>query len=148
MRTERVFHAKSPFVKTSTKKLGSLARQIAGKPLDEAMIQMRFSRKKAAQDVLKHLKLARDQAVVSKEMGLGRGIGKGVDKPPPKGLEAELEKKGKVLVEDRDGKKRVVTDRSAIYVDEAWVGKGVYDTDIDRRARGKAHRIIKPYTSM
>ncbi len=120
-RTERYFTAKSPFVKSSVKKLGGLARQIAGKPLDEAMIQMRFSRKKAAQDVLKHLKFARDKAVVSKEMGLGKDIGKGIEVPPPKGLEAELEKKGKILVQDRDGKKRVVKDRSAIYVDQAWV---------------------------
>ena len=148
LRTERFHSATSPFLKTSVKKLGGLARQIAGKPIEEAMIQMRFSRKKAAQDVLKHLKYVRDQAVVGKNMGLGKGIGAGVEKPPAKGLEAELEKKGKILVEDRDGKKRVVTDRSRIYIDEAWVGRGKFNFAMDRRARGVRHRLRLPYTSM
>ena len=111
------------------------------------MIQIRFSRKKADQDVLKHLKYVRDQAVVAKEMGLGKGIGEGVKKPEPTGLEAKLKKEGRVVVEDKKGKRRTVTDRSSIYVDEAWVGRGKYEFGIDRRARGASYRLHIPYTS-
>ena len=147
LRTERFHSARSPFIKTSVKKLGPLARQIAGKPIDEAMIQMRFSKKKAAQDVLKHLKYARNQAVVAKEMGLGKGIGGGVEKPEPTGLEAQLKSGGKVVIEDKKGKRRVITDRSAIYVDEAWVGRGKYAYGVDYKARGRGCRMHLPYTS-
>ena len=42
-RTERSHLCKSEFFKTSVKKLFPLANQIAGKPLSEAMVQMRFS---------------------------------------------------------------------------------------------------------
>lgn len=147
LRTERFHSAKSPFIKTSIKKLGPLARQIAGKTVEEAMIQMRFSKKKAAQDVLKHLKYVRDQAVVAKGMGLGKEIGAGIDRPPPNDLEAKLKKEGKVLVEDKEGKRRLVTDRSAMYIDQAWVGRGKYDIGTDYRARGQANKLYLPYTS-
>ena len=70
-RTERSHLAKSHFFKTSMKKLAPLARQIAGKPIDEAILQMRFSAKKAAIDVRRHLIMARDEAIVSRGMGLG-----------------------------------------------------------------------------
>lgn len=128
---------KSPFIKTSVKKLFPLARQIAGKPLHEAMVQMRFSKKKAARDVLKHLEYARDQAVVVRGMGLGRvraedGEGKGDEA---------------VVVEDKKGKRRTIADRSAMYVDEAWVGRGKYESGSDHRARGQIHRLRLPYTS-
>ncbi|KAI4128070.1 MAG: hypothetical protein LQ347_004328, partial [Umbilicaria vellea] len=62
LRTERSHLAKSHFLKTSVKKLGPLARQIAGKPIDDAIIQMRFSPKKAAREVKKHLEYARNEA--------------------------------------------------------------------------------------
>ena len=71
VRTERTSLSKSHFFKTSMKKLAPLARQIAGKPIDEAILQMRFSKKKAAIDVRKHLIQARDEAVVARGMGLG-----------------------------------------------------------------------------
>ena len=48
-----------------------LARQIAGKPIEEAIVQMRYSQKKAAGDVRRHLEFARDEAVVRRGMGLG-----------------------------------------------------------------------------
>jgi ribosomal protein L22 len=60
LRTERSSLSKSHFFKTSVKKLMMLARQIAGKDLDEAMLQMRFSKKKAAREVLAHLKHAKN----------------------------------------------------------------------------------------
>lgn len=155
-RTERSHLCKSEFIKTSVKKLFPLANQIAGKPLSEAMVQMRFSKKKAAQDVLRHLEYARDQAIVMRGMGLGKvqaraqtkqaeekvGDGQGVGKGRESGQEEE-----RLLVEDRKGKKRVVTDRSAMYVDEAWVGRGTYGFGADYRARGNVNRLMLPYTS-
>ncbi|KAL8695524.1 MAG: hypothetical protein Q9224_003387, partial [Gallowayella concinna] len=49
-RTERESLCKSAFYTTSVKKLMPLARQIAGKPIEEAIVQMRFSKKKVARD--------------------------------------------------------------------------------------------------
>ncbi|KAG8529575.1 uncharacterized protein KY384_006212 [Bacidia gigantensis] len=89
---ERECTSKSPMFKTSVKKLGPLARQIAGKPLGEAMVQMRFSKKKAARDVLKHLVLARSTAIVKRGMGLGKGK-KGEEKLGAKERE-RVEEKG------------------------------------------------------
>ena len=61
-RTEREHTSRSHFFKTSMKKLAPLARQIAGKPIDEAILQMRFSNKKVAQDVRQHLIQARKRS--------------------------------------------------------------------------------------
>lgn len=69
-RTEREHLSKSRFFETSIKKLAPLARQIAGKSLDEAILQMRFSSKKAAIEVRKHLIQARNEAIVQAGMGL------------------------------------------------------------------------------
>lgn len=69
-RTERQHLSKSRFLETSIKKLAPLARQIAGKTLDEAILQMRFSSKKAAVDVRKHLIQARNEAIVQAGMGI------------------------------------------------------------------------------
>ena len=144
LRSERSSLAKSPMIKTSVKKLGPLARQIAGKPLTEAMIQMRFSKKRAASDVLKHLEYARNQAIVQRKMGLG----KAVPRPSDKGVKKDENLvEEEVVVEDKKGKKRVITDRSAMYVDQAWVGRGAYRFGTDYRARGQAHRLYLPYTS-
>ncbi|CAF9928312.1 54S ribosomal protein L22, mitochondrial [Imshaugia aleurites] len=160
-RTERSHLSKSEFFKTSVKKLFPLANQIAGKPLSEAMVQMRFSKKKAAQDVLRHLEYARDEAIVMRGMGLGKvraqaGLRKGEregEKEQEQEQERDQEQKVKedeerLLVEDKKGKKRVVTDRSAMYVDEAWVGRGPYGVGFDYRARGNVNRLMLPYTSI
>ena len=136
LRTERFHLSKSPLIKASVKKLYPLARQIAGKPLTEAMVQMRFSKKKAARDVLRHLEIARDQAVVAKGMGLG-AVGE---------EKAEGEEKA-VVIEDKKGKKRVVKDLSQMYIDEAWVGRGKYSFDVDCRARGAGYKMYLPHTS-
>lgn len=130
------------------KKLFPLARQIVGKPVEEAMVQMRFSRKKAAREVLRHLEYARDGAVVGRGMGLGAvksipGDGEG----GKEGVEGGKGEEEKVVVEDKKGKRRVVGDRSAMYVDEAWVGRGKYEHGSDHRARGQIHRLNLPYTS-
>ena len=144
LRSERSSLSMSPKIKTSIKKLGPLARQIAGKPLTEAMIQMRFSKKRAAADLLKHLQYARNQAIVQREMGLGKAV------PRPDANGREKNKGGpeeKIVLEDKKGKQREITDPSAIYIDQAWVGRATPEYGTDFRARGRAHRLTLPYTS-
>lgn len=131
-RTERESLTKSQWLKTSTKKLGMLARQIAGKPIEEAIVQMRFSKKRVAQDLKKHLEYSRDMAIVNRGMGLGQ----------VEGTQGEP-----VQIELKDGKRKKIADRTGIYVDQAWVGRGPYTFEIDYRARGQAHRMQNPFTS-
>jgi ribosomal protein L22 len=131
-RTERESLTKSQWLKTSTKKLGMLARQIAGKPIEEAIVQMRFSKKRIAQDLKKHLEYSRDMAIVSRGMGLGKA----------KGTQGEP-----VEIELKDGKRKKITDRTGIYVDQAWVNRGPHGSEIDYRARGQANTMKNPFTS-
>ncbi|MCJ1320663.1 54S ribosomal protein L22, mitochondrial [Xylographa vitiligo] len=138
LRTERSSVTKSQFLETSIKKLGPLARQIAGKPIEDAIVQMRFSKKRVAGEVLKHLRYARDEAVVRKGMGLGS--------VRRNGEEPEKEKGGIVIL--KSGKKRVVEDRTGIYVDQAWVGRGSYGREPDYRARGQVYTLRPPTTSI
>ena len=134
-RTERESLSKSHMFKTSVKKLGPLARQIAGKPIEDAIIQMRFSPKKAAKDLKKHLEYARDEAIVKRGMGLGAVEGTGA-------VEG-----GELIVEDKKGKRRVVKDKTQMYVDQAWVGRGTYGRAPDFRARGRVYLMRPPHTS-
>ncbi|KAF2655153.1 hypothetical protein K491DRAFT_716517 [Lophiostoma macrostomum CBS 122681] len=69
-RTERQLTFTSQQLPTSTKKLTKLMNMIAGKTVEEALVQLRFSKKKVARDVLKGLLVAQDTAVVSRGMGL------------------------------------------------------------------------------
>ncbi|KAF2099516.1 ribosomal protein L22 [Rhizodiscina lignyota] len=131
-RTERESLSKSPFFKTSLKKLGALARQIAGKTVDEALVQMRFSKKKAAQHVRAHLEYARDVAMVRRGMGLGQ----------------KEEEGGPAEIQLKDGKRHKVPDKTKIYVDQAWVGRGEYVPELEFRARGRVNVLMKPYTSI
>lgn len=143
-RTEREHLNKSPTLKTSVKKLGKLARQIAGKTMDEAIVQMRFSKKKVAQEVLKQLEFARDEAVVMRGMGLGSI--KAEDADPE---EQQLVVKDRpVEIQLKDGKRYRVTDRSNIYIDQAWVGRGPYGRLPDYRARGRMFIMRTPWTSL
>ena len=145
MQTERQSLSKSEFFKTSIKKLYPLARQIAGKPLAEAIVQMRFSKKKAALEIKRHLEYARDEAVVRRGMGLGQ-----VQAEEQEGGEGEKEKMGTWprIVQDKQGKKRVVADPTSMYVDQAWVGRGSYTMSPSCRARGKTDILRHPKTSM
>jgi ribosomal protein L22 len=145
-RTERQSVSKSHFFKTSVKKLGPLARQIAGKKVEDAIVQMRFSRKKAAQDVLKHLEYARDEAIVRRGMGLGGMKVEGEEGEQIKGKEGEAGVEGGVVVE-KSGRKRVVRDKTEMYVDQAWVGRGTYGRSLDYRARGQINVMRPPTTS-
>ncbi|KAL8846142.1 MAG: hypothetical protein Q9221_008746 [Calogaya cf. arnoldii] len=154
-RTERESLSKSPFYTTSVKKLMPLARQIAGKPIEEAIVQMRFSKKKVARDVKKHLEYARDKAIVERGMGLGvataeynRAAGiRESDDVTEENAGQDKQWPG-MVVEDKKGKRRFVSDTSSIYVDEAWVGRGSYSVDYDFRARGRTNFMRPPTTSI
>lgn len=153
-RTERESLTKSPFYTTSVKKLMPLARQIAGKPIEEAIVQMRFSKKKVARDVKKHLEFARDKAIVERGMGLGVATAEynraaGIDESDDVAGEnaGQDEQWPGMVVEDNKGKRRFVSDTSSIYVDEAWVGRRSYSMDYDHRARGKTNLMRPPETS-
>ena len=127
---ERELLSKSHDFKTSVKKLNPLARQIAGKTVEEAIVQMRFSKKKAAKDVLEHLEHAKNEAIVKRGMGLS---GKQVEEP--------------LRIQTKDGKRVKVENPSTIYVEQAWVGRGLHGSTPDYRARGKVHMMMNPTTS-
>lgn len=152
-RTERVLLSKSHMLKTSLKKLGPLARQIAGKPIEDAIVQMRFSKKKAAVEVKKLLEYAKDEATVTRGMGLGQVKPiVGGKKEANKALKGKAEdigaqKEKAIVVEDREGRRRLVTDPTSIYVDEAWVGRGTFGKEISSRAKGRIDTLRLPYTS-
>ena len=130
-RQERELLSKSHNIKTSVKKLGPLARQIAGKSVEEAIVQMRFSKKKAAIEVRKHLEHARNEAIVRRGMGLGVLEGR---------------KTSPTVIKRKDGKRIKVDDPTALYVDQAWVGKGDYGITPDHRARGQINLMHNPTT--
>jgi ribosomal protein L22 len=159
MQTEREHMAKSEMMKTSTKKLGMLARQIQGKTLDEAIVQMRFSKKLVAQDVKAHLEAARDEAVVMRGMGLGQV---GLKAEAAENLNAAsndisgTQPAAKLVVSPsspldiqlKDGKRHTVTDTSNIFIEQAWVGRGTYGKLPDYRARGRTYIMHTPWTSL
>ncbi|PWY96517.1 ribosomal protein L22 [Aspergillus sclerotioniger CBS 115572] len=134
MRTERESLSKSHWFKTSVKKLGPLARQIAGKNIDDAMLQMRLSKKKAAKEVLQHLEHAKNVAVVRSGMGLGAVEGQAVQKP--------------VTITLKTGERKTISDPTSIYIAQAWVNRGPYGYDYDHRARGVINIMRPPYTSL
>ncbi|KAI5860816.1 ribosomal protein L22 [Durotheca rogersii] len=107
--TEKEHRSKSTLIGTSPKKLVMLARQIAGKTLDDAITQMRFSKKRPARDVRWQLSEAHDRAVAAHGMGLGAGALQ-LDRPRE--------------IQTKDGRRITVTDPTRLYVDQAWVNKG------------------------
>jgi ribosomal protein L22 len=132
--TERELLHKSDFFPTSVKKLVMLARQIAGKPVDEAIQQMKWSKKKFAAEVKYHLEEARDLAVVQRGMGLGKVNGDVFDKPRK--------------VQDKDGKWIEIADPTRLYVAQSWVGRGPWrGKEIDYKGRGRMGVIQPPSTS-
>lgn len=145
-RTERSHTSASHFFKTSMKKLAPLTRQIAGKSLDEAILQMRFSRKKVAKDVHEHLLEARNQAITAKGMGLkedrtlaeSKALLRDPSQSRPLPNETPLKTK-------RPG---TTPDPTEIYVAEAWTNRGQYGREPDFRARGRANVMRPPHTGM
>jgi ribosomal protein L22 len=142
-RTERQHLARSEDMKTSTKKLGMLARQIAGKTVDEAIVQMRFSKKKIASAVMAHLEAARDEAIVTRGMGLGAAVAA----PETPSATIVLQKEP-LSIQLKDGKRHAVADGSKMYIDQAWVGRGPYGKLPDYRARGRVFIMHTPWTSL
>jgi ribosomal protein L22 len=130
---ERVLLSKSHDFRTSVKKLVPLARQIAGKTVEDAIIQMRFSKKKAAKDVKEYLEHAKNEAIVRRGMGLGKVKGEDFTT---------------IKIQTKDRKSVRVEDPTRLYVDQAWVGKGLYGKSLDSRARGRVFILKNPTTSM
>lgn len=91
----------------SPQKLNLLAQQIRGKPIQKALDEMKFSRKRAAKDVYKTLWSAMSNA------------------------------------ENNHG-----LDIESLVVAEAHVGKNLVMKRIRARARGRASRIMKPFSQL
>ncbi|KAI1178041.1 ribosomal protein L22/L17 [Nemania sp. FL0916] len=131
--SERELTSKSEVLPTSTKKLMHLARQIAGKTVDDAITQMRYSPKKMAREVRFQLEEARDMAIASRGMGLG-----------PQSGQAQPKKR---LIKTKDGKTLEVEDPTRLYVDESWVTKGPWrHMRIQYHARGRMSQMWSPTT--
>ncbi|KAK5990959.1 Large ribosomal subunit protein uL22m [Cladobotryum mycophilum] len=132
--TERELVHKSHFLPTSVKKLVMLARQIAGKPVDEAILQMKWSKKKMAAEIKYYLEEARDLAIAQRGMGLGQVNGELLDKPRK--------------VQTIEGKWMDITDPSRMYVAQSWVGRGAWrGKSIDYKGRGRMGVMQHPTTS-
>ncbi len=93
--------------RSSPQKLNLLAEQIRGMPVQKAMDEMKFSRKRAAKDVYKTLYSAMSNA------------------------------------ENNHG-----LDIDSLIVAEAHVGKNLIMKRIRARARGRAARIVKPFSQL
>lgn len=146
-RTEREHMSKSYFFKTSMKKLAPLARQIAGKSLDEAILQMRFSNKKAAIEVRQHLVQARNEAIVVKGMGLGR-----ITSAEDPNAELQADPAETPALPHQTPLKRLKKDEAVdptdMYIAQAWTNRGPYGREPEYRARGRMNILRPPYTGI
>lgn len=166
-RTERSSLSKSHFFKTSMKKLTPLARQIAGKPIDEAILQMRFSKKKVAKEVREHLIQAKDEAIVARGMGLGH-LEQDTRIQAPSPASTSLESSTITITEPQisvlsppdptpqpkylpgttiptDPAHRAPT---SIYISQAWINRGPYGEKADYRAFGRLNIMRPPHTGL
>jgi ribosomal protein L22 len=50
-------------------------------------------------------------------------------------------------IQTKDGQRIKVADPTRIYIDQAWVGKGLYGRTPDHRARGQIYMMKNPSTS-
>ncbi|KAI1633348.1 ribosomal protein L22 [Biscogniauxia mediterranea] len=133
--SEKQLVHKSPNLATSYKKLNKLSHQIVGKTLEDAITQMRYSKKKMAKEIKGQLEQARDMAIVSRGMGLGVPNGE-VLKTPKK-------------IQTKDGEWLEVQDPTQMYIDESWVNKGPYlRARYQYHARGRISIMWKPSTSI
>ncbi len=129
--SERQATSQSSPLATSTKKLVHLSHQIVGKTVDEAIEQMRFSKKKMAREVRYQLEEARDTAIAAQGMGLGPA-----DRAPP----AAPRK-----IQDKAGRWFEVSDPTRLYVDESWVGTGPYrGARVQYHARSRMSLMWRP----
>jgi ribosomal protein L22 len=74
-RNERENLTRSEWLPTSIKKLMPLARQVQGQSVEDALVQLRFSKKAVAKDVMRILQAAREEAIAGRGMGLGVTVG-------------------------------------------------------------------------
>jgi ribosomal protein L22 len=167
-RTERTSLYKSDPIPTSTKKLQMVTNQIAGKTVSEALVQLRFSPKKIARDVMKGLEIAQNEAIVGKGMGLQGGkaamqrweqqrtqtdMGKPRDiwdyktSPEDSSAVAKTAKFQPTTIELKNGSKKTVRDPSEIYIDQIWVGKHLTSSSPEFRARGRVNMLRHRSTS-
>lgn len=157
-RTERQSLFKSQNLPTSVKKLQKVVNQIAGKTVSEALVQLRFSKKRVARDVVKGLEIAENEAIAGRGMGLGSGRlaqkrweqqrTQGMAGLPEHGKEASKKVSGKaVTIEMKDGSKKLVRDPTQIYIEQAWVGKGEMWKSPEYRARGAMNLLRHRTTS-
>ncbi|KAK4452690.1 ribosomal protein L22/L17 [Podospora aff. communis PSN243] len=131
-RTERVLRSKSPFLATSVKKLVHLARQVQGKTVEDALVQMKYSKKKMAKEVRVQLERARDLAIAERGMGLGT-----------------KEKGEEIKIQTKDGKHLKISDTTRMYVAEAWVGRGPWRGQrLVFQGKGRTSVHKKPSTSI
>ncbi|KAH7149724.1 ribosomal protein L22/L17 [Dactylonectria estremocensis] len=133
--SERELLHKSEFMPTSVKKLVMLARQIAGKPVDDAITQMSWSKKKFATEVRYYLEEARDLAIAQRGMGLGVANGETFTKP--------------LKIQTKEGKWIEISDPTRMYIAQSWVGRGTWrGKKIDYKGRGRMGIIKHPSTSL
>lgn len=171
LRTERQSLYKSHNLPTSTKKLQKVVNQIAGKTVSEALVQLRFSKKRVARDVIKGLEIAQNEAILGRGMGLAGEEAavsrwnkqrEATDAGKPKDTwdyKTSTEDSGVALkkpkvpffkettIELKDGCKKVVRDPSEIYIDQAWVGPGESWKSPEFRARGAINMLKHRTTS-
>lgn len=150
-RTERESTYKSDVFPTSVKKMTRLMHQIQGKTVEEALIQMRFSKKRVARDIVKGLQIARDEAIAARGMGLGAGA------EDPSGQNnvyladgtrrREIKDVKGTVIELKDGSKKTVADPTEMYVDQAWATKGSQWKSPEFRARGRVNMLTHRTTS-
>lgn len=153
-RTERQVTSRSPFLATSTKKLVHLAHQIQGKTVADALVQMRFSKKKFAQEVRYELERARDRAITERGMGRGGSLSSLPALPRtvsssarPGGANGKAGNKG-IELQTKDGKWIKVDDPTRMYVAEAWVNRGPWRQKVpEYRARGRMNILKRPSAS-
>ncbi|KAF1968244.1 ribosomal protein L22 [Bimuria novae-zelandiae CBS 107.79] len=161
MRTEREMTYKSQNVPTSVKKMVRLMHLIQGKTIEEALIQLRFSKKRIARDVIKGLQTARDEAIAARGMGLGaaadvraapsgrKSVKEGEEDPEENsnlyladGTRRRQANKAKgTVIELKDGSRKVVTDPTEMYIHRAWATKGPETKSPEFRARGRANML-------
>lgn len=147
-RTERVLTSKSPFLPTSVKKLVKLAHQIQGKTVADALVQMRYSKKKMAQEVRYQLELARDLAITERGMGLGAAAAANANGENKADGTQQPKQQKPIEIRTKDGKWLKIDDPTRLYVAEAWVNRGPWrGMEIDYRARGRASFKKRPSTS-
>ena len=99
--------AKARMLKTSPQKLNLVSKLIRNKPVNVALAQLKFSKKRIAVDVRKCL----ESAIANAENNFGLDIDK-------------------------------------LVVSEAYVGKSIVMKRMRARARGRAARILKPFSKL